>query len=92
MKRPYKWPSREQWAAQYSHPNWDEGDRCPYDDRYSHKLSDYATSTEIAALTATLKEMYRELGRELAAANLRINPVHKQQRGEGNAAFVPSLP
>jgi hypothetical protein len=86
MKRPFEWPSRERWAEQHQRPYWDEGDPCPYYDNYSHQLSDYATPEEITALTASLKERYRELGRELKAANLRIKPW-RQQRGEGQVAW-----
>jgi hypothetical protein len=81
MKRLFEWPSRERWAEQHQHPYWDEGDRCPYDNNYSHQLSDYATSDEVAMLTAALKNLYRELGRELQALNLRIKPW-RQQPGE----------
>jgi hypothetical protein len=87
MKQPFEWPSREQWAAQYSRPYWDGETGCPYDDRYSHKLSDYATSEEIAALTTALQDLYREFGRELKTVNLRIKPVTQQQRGEGQVAW-----
>jgi hypothetical protein len=86
MKRPHEWPSREQWAVQHQRPYWDEGDRCPYDDNYSHRLSDYATPEEVAALTTALKDLYRELGRKLQAINLRIKPW-QQERGEGQSAW-----
>jgi hypothetical protein len=82
MQKTYEWPSREQWAAHYQHPHWDEGDRCPYDDNYSHQLSDYVTPDEITMLTAALKNLYRELGRELRNINLH---TWQPQRGEKNA-------
>jgi hypothetical protein len=82
MSKSYEWPSREQWAAHYQHPHWDEGDRCPYYDNYSHQLSDYATSDEVTMLTAALKNLYRELGRELRNINLH---TWQPQRGEKNA-------
>jgi hypothetical protein len=81
--RAHEWPTRERWAD--SHPYFD-GDNCPYDRNYSHKLSDYATSKEITTLTVALKGLYRELGRELQAANLRAKPLD-QQRGEGGVAW-----
>jgi hypothetical protein len=87
MKQPYEWPSREQWAAQYPRPYWDSETDCPYDDRYSHKLSNYATPEEITALATALNALYRDLGRELKAANQRIKPANQQQRGEGHAAW-----
>jgi hypothetical protein len=89
MKQPYEWPSREQWAEQHQHPypDWIEGGRCPYADKYSHRLSDYATSEEVAALTTALKNLYRDLGRKLQAANLCIKTSDQQQRGEGHAAW-----
>jgi hypothetical protein len=86
MKRPFEWPTREQWATQCQRPYWDEGDRCPYDDNYSHQLSDYATPEEIVTLTTTLKDLYRELGRKLRAENLRIKPFG-QQPGEGQVVW-----
>jgi hypothetical protein len=87
MRQPYEWPSRERWAEHYVHPPWDEGDRCPYNDRYSQALSDYATPEEIAALTTALKDHYRKLGSELKAVNLCIDPAHQQQRGEGQVVW-----
>ena len=87
MKEPYEWPSRERWAEQYQRPSWDGETGCPYDHNYSHQLSDYATSEEVAALTTALKDLYRELGRKLQAANLRTKPSDRQQRGEGQRAW-----
>jgi hypothetical protein len=81
------WPSREQWAYSRQHPYWDGETGCPFANKYGHQLSDYATQEEIAALIAALKDLYRELGRELQAANLRIKPSDRQQRGEGNSAW-----
>ena len=88
MKRPYEWPSRERWAEQYSHPHWDECARCPYDDNYSHQLSDYATPQEIATLIANLKERYRELGREMQMVKPHASI---QAKGEGMAAWYQKL-
>ena len=89
MKEPYEWPSRERWAEQYQRPSWDGETGCPYDHNYSHQLSDFATSEEVAALTTALKDLYRELGRKLQAANLRTKPSDRQQRGEGQRAWYP---
>jgi hypothetical protein len=86
MRQPHEWPSREQWAEQYQSPYWDVED-CPFDKNYSHRLTDYATPEEIAALTVALKDLYCELGRKLQAANLRIKPSDRQQRGEGQQAW-----
>jgi hypothetical protein len=87
MKRPYEWPSRERWAEQHQHPYFDGETGCPFADRYSHHLSDYATPEEVAVLTTALKNLYRELGRKLQAVNLRGNPSNQQQRGEGQSAW-----
>jgi hypothetical protein len=86
MKQPYEWPSREQWAEQHQNPYWGGGEHCPYYDNYSHRLSDYATPEEVAALTTALKNLYRDLGCALRAANLHFKPW-RQQRGEGHAAW-----
>ena len=85
--RSFDWPSRERWAYPSNTPYWDSDTGCPYADKYGHRLSDYATPHEVAVLTAELKNLYRELGRELRAVNLRIKPSDRQQRGEGHAAW-----
>lgn len=82
----YKWPTREEWAYRQQHPYWDSETGCPFANKYSHRLSDYATAEEIAELTAALKDLYRELGRELRAAKPRVEPF-RQRRGEGHAAW-----
>jgi hypothetical protein len=82
------WPSREEWAKGYQNPWWvDPEGECPFKDKYSHRLTDYATDEEIAALSAALTEIYRELGRKLKTANQRIDPSHRQQKGEGGSAW-----
>jgi hypothetical protein len=86
-KRTYNWPSREEWTHRLQHPYWDCETGYPWKDRFGHKLSDYATPEEVAVLTTALKDLYRELGSELRAANLRINPSHRQQRGEGQKVW-----
>lgn len=88
LDRPkYRWPTRDEWAYREQHPYWDSETGCPFDRDYSHRLSDYATAEEIAALTTALKDLYRELGRELRAATARINPSDRQQRGEGKGTW-----
>jgi hypothetical protein len=79
------WPTREQWAYRQQHPYWDGETGCPFAGKYSHRLSDYATAEEIAALTAALKDLYRELGRDLRTANLQAASL-KRQPGESSAA------
>jgi hypothetical protein len=63
--RTYNWPTREEWARSRQHPYWDSDTGCPFADRIGHRLSDYATPQEVAALIAALKDLYRELGREM---------------------------
>jgi len=55
------WPSREEWAYRRQHPYWDSETGCPFDDKYGHRLSDYATAEEIAALIAAMKESLARL-------------------------------
>jgi hypothetical protein len=62
------WPSREEWADRRRHPYWDGETGCPFADKFGHRLSDYATTEEIAALIATLKNLYRDMGREMRTA------------------------
>ena len=81
--RTYNWPSREQWARARQLPYWDNETGCPFADKYSHRLSDYATAEEIAALIEALKELYRKLGRDLKTERLR---AAKQQSGESDRA------
>jgi hypothetical protein len=82
----YKWSTREEWAYRRQHPYWDSETGCPFDDKYSHRLSDYATADEIAALTMALKNLYRELGRALRVLNQHLKPV-SQRKGEGWGAW-----
>ena len=82
----YNWPSREQWAERRQHRYWDCETSCPFADKYSHRLSAYATVEEIAALTTALKDLYRELGRQGRALGSRVKPL-QQQRGEGQKAW-----
>jgi hypothetical protein len=88
MKRPFQWPSRERWAEMQQRPYWSEGERCPYDDNYSHQLSDYATPEEIVTLIARLKKRYRELGREMKTVKPHASI---RAKGETSAAWYYQL-
>jgi hypothetical protein len=71
MSKQYNWPSREEWADRRRHPYWDCETGCPFDDKFKHRLSDYATREEITALVTALNNLYRDKGRELRVANQR---------------------
>jgi hypothetical protein len=92
MKEPYEWPSRERWAEQYQRPSWDGETGCPYDHNYSHQLSDFATSEEVAALTTALKDLYRELGRKLQARKPSHQTVRSAATRRRTASLVSPLP
>jgi hypothetical protein len=77
-----QWPSREEWAYRRQHPYWDSDTGCPFDNKYGHHLSDYATAEEIAALIAAMKALWRDYGRKLreakrAAGSLCLQPGEK---------------
>jgi hypothetical protein len=80
------WPTREQWAYRQQHAYWDSADGCPFADQIEHALSHYAEPGEIATLVVQLKQLYRELGREMRAAKLRAGPL-LQQPGEPSSDF-----
>jgi hypothetical protein len=75
--------SREQWAGRIRYYDYECG--IPWNGKYSHRLSDYATPEEVKALTAALKELYRALGQQMREAKLRAGTL-LQQAGETSDA------
>jgi hypothetical protein len=86
MTRTWEWPSRERWAYSRQHPYWDSETGCPFADKFGHRLSNYATAEEIAALITAMKELWRDYGRKLREAKRAAGPLC-QQSGERNWNF-----
>jgi hypothetical protein len=87
-------PSRERWAEMRQHPYWDSETGCPFANKFGPGLSNYAPPEEVAALIANLKELYRELGREMRAAKQQAGSLNRQP-GETDTAWywrVRALP
>jgi hypothetical protein len=83
---PYAWPTREQWAEQQRCTYWNWADTgCPFSDKFGHRLSDYATPEEIAALILAVENIWRELGRRMKQAKRVAGPLC-QQPGETRTA------
>jgi transcriptional regulator with XRE-family HTH domain len=82
----YEWPSREEWAHRRQHPYWDSDTGCPFDNKYGHRLSDYATAEEIAALITAMKALWRDYGRKLREAKRAAGSLCLQP-GEKNSDF-----
>ena len=74
----HDWPTREDWAKRRQHPYWDCETGCPFADRYSHRLSDYATPEEIAAAVAALENLWRQHGRKMRELKLKGSRLYQQ--------------
>jgi hypothetical protein len=83
----HNWPTREQWADMRQHPYWDSETGCPFSDRYSHHLSDYATPEEIDAAIDALENLWRQYGRKMRELKLKGSPLHRQP-DEKQSAFL----
>jgi hypothetical protein len=86
----HNWPTREEWAYRQQHPYWDSDTGCPFEDRYSHRLSDYATPEEIAAAVAALENLWRQHGRRMRDLKLKGSPLYRQPN-EKELAFLRRL-
>jgi hypothetical protein len=83
-----QWPSREQWATARQSTWWDCEDRPPFHDRYSHRLSDYATFEEIAAAIETLQQAWHDIGNDMKRIKLELDTFAiERQRGEGSRGY-----
>src|SRR5262249_54498373 len=83
----HNWPTREEWARERQLPYWDCETGCPFSNKYSHRLSDYATSDEIMTAIFRLEELWRRHGREMRVIRNERTGVKWQRTGEDEAAY-----
>jgi hypothetical protein len=82
MNKKHNWMTRERWANSRRHLHYDECDDLPF----ARRISELASTTEIAEIVGELKRNYKEYGRALRAGNIAAGSL-LQQKGETNSGW-----
>jgi hypothetical protein len=69
------WPTRDEWAYSRQHPYWNSETGCPFFHKFKHRLSDYATQEEIAAVIAAVKAARMQARRAECEAHQSLGPL-----------------
>jgi hypothetical protein len=88
MKRPFEWPSREQWAKQHQHPYWDYETGCPFANKFGHHLSDHAASEEVTALRSEINDLLTRIRDDAIPNGTRGGSLMFERTRELVAPFV----